>query len=170
LRVFQEHGLILPTEAQWEHAARAGEHGPAFRAKDAATLLGSINLLDLTAEESGMFGGFPKGVVLQIHDGYVVHAPVDKMKANPWGLHSVLGNVQELCFDFRSAFYSLSKAREGDGFRPLLNGPERVVVRGSSYQHLPGDARISSRDEALAGACSGLVGLRAARALQHLDR
>lgn len=88
------------------------------------------------------------------------------MKANAWGLHSMLGNVQEFCLDFRSAFCSLSEAREGDGFRPLLNGPERVVVRGSSYQHLPDDARVSCRDEALPRACSGLGGLRAARALQ----
>ncbi|MEU4619936.1 SUMF1/EgtB/PvdO family nonheme iron enzyme [Actinoplanes sp. NPDC023801] len=67
-------GYRLPTEAEWEHACRAGTAGPRY------------GPLDEVAWHRGNAGAGP-------HE-------VGTLRPNPWGLHDMLGNVWEWCWDF----------------------------------------------------------------------
>ncbi|GJQ30481.1 MAG: hypothetical protein HBSAPP03_23650 [Phycisphaerae bacterium] len=68
----------LPTEAEWEHAARAGgtgSHGLSVEGTAFAAALREHAWFDANSDESPH--------------------PIGKKKPNPWGLHDMLGNVQE---------------------------------------------------------------------------
>jgi formylglycine-generating enzyme required for sulfatase activity len=67
------NGYRLPTEGEWEYACRATTSGPRYGA------------LDDIAWYAGNSGGR--------------HHPVGLRAPNAWGLHDMLGNVWEWCFD-----------------------------------------------------------------------
>lgn len=73
VRAAAANGFRLPTEAEWEHACRAGTSGPRY------------GDLDAVAWYRGNSNGGPHEVG--------VKAP------NGWGLHDLLGNVWEWCWD-----------------------------------------------------------------------
>ena len=66
-------GYRLPTEAEWEHACRAGTEGPRYGPLDAIAWY-RANSGERIREVGGRL-------------------------ANPWGLHDMLGNVWEWCWD-----------------------------------------------------------------------
>jgi sulfatase modifying factor 1 len=66
-------GYRIPTEAEWEHACRAGTTGPRY------------GELDEIAWYEGNSGERPH--------------PVGTRAPNAWGLHDMLGNVWEWCFE-----------------------------------------------------------------------
>ncbi|SDL81369.1 Formylglycine-generating enzyme, required for sulfatase activity, contains SUMF1/FGE domain [Glycomyces sambucus] len=70
-------GYRLPTEAEWEHACRAGTDGPRY------------GDLDAIAWYRGNSGERPHEVGLK--------------EPNAWGLHDMLGNAWEWCFDVYDA-------------------------------------------------------------------
>jgi formylglycine-generating enzyme required for sulfatase activity len=72
------HAYDLPTEAQWEYACRAGDEGIRPKA------------LDEIAWYIDNSGGATR--------------PVAKKRANPWGLHDMLGNVDEWCADWYAGY------------------------------------------------------------------
>ncbi|MEU6174698.1 SUMF1/EgtB/PvdO family nonheme iron enzyme [Streptantibioticus parmotrematis] len=84
-------GYRLPTEAEWEHACRAGSTGPRYGG------------LDEVAWYDGNSGG-------RVH-------PVGLKRANAWGLHDMLGNVWDWCWDVYDAeVYGAYRVLRGGGW------------------------------------------------------
>jgi formylglycine-generating enzyme required for sulfatase activity/serine/threonine protein kinase len=120
----------LPTEAQWEYACRAGTTTP-------------------DAEELQRIAWYYDNSDSKTH-------PVGTKAANAWGLHDMLGNVQEWCGDWY-----------GDS---LLGGTDPIgassgsyrVRRGSSWNLGLRDCRSTDRDWIAPGSRTGTFGFRAA--------
>lgn len=84
-------GYRLPTEAEWEHACRAGSTGARY------------GPLDDVAWYRGNSGERPH--------------PVGGRQPNAWGLHDVLGNVWEWCWDlYDPEVYSSYRVLRGGGW------------------------------------------------------
>ncbi len=139
LRVLSERALDLPTEAQWEYAARAGTSSSWWTGPDPRSLQGAANLADQAVVRAG--GEWPQ-IEPWLDDGYYRHAPVDALRANPFGLHHVHGNVWEWCRDDFGSY--TEPVRAGDGLR--LVPPGLPVGRGGGYVNNAAYCRSSLRD------------------------
>ncbi|MFH1530240.1 MAG: SUMF1/EgtB/PvdO family nonheme iron enzyme [Pseudomonadota bacterium] len=71
-------GYRLPTESEWEYACRAGSPGPRY---------GPLDKIAWHKENSS---GSPH--------------PVGRKAPNAWGLHDMLGNVLEWCWDYEGDY------------------------------------------------------------------
>ncbi|MEV0704617.1 formylglycine-generating enzyme family protein [Saccharopolyspora sp. NPDC050389] len=114
-------GYRLPTEAEWEHACRAGTSGVH------SGELGEI------AWYRGNSGG-------EVHE-VATRAP------NAWGLHDMLGNVWEWCWDV---------------YDPKVYGPYRVF-RGGGWCDPPRGCRASCRRKSHPTLRTDDLGFRLAR-------
>ena len=132
----------LPTEAEWEYACRAGTSTPYFFPGDPDKF-----------EKTGLRAKFSKNDTAVINT-YVIYEEnsnsktqtPDRVKANPFGLKNMAGNVAEFCSDwYQSDIYSLYP--EGIIKDPV--GPEtgtEHVIRGGSFRDRAGQVRSASRD------------------------
>ena len=106
----ESHGYRLPTEAEWQYACTAGT--PAYR-------YGPLDDIAWYASNSS-------GPV----------QPVGQSTPNAWGLHDMLGNVWEWCWDlYDPATYGPYRIFRGGGFAD----PERSLgstVRRRSHPTL----------------------------------
>nr|WP_255577282.1 SUMF1/EgtB/PvdO family nonheme iron enzyme [Cryobacterium sp. 1639] len=114
-------GYRLPTEAEWEYACRAGTTGAQY---------GDLREIAWT----GL-------------DGVTSAQPVERREPNAFGLHDMLGNVWEWCWDY------LDPARYG----------EYRVFRGGSFADPPWSVRASVRRGSAPDAVIEGTGLRVAR-------
>jgi sulfatase modifying factor 1 len=112
-------GYRLPTEAEWEYACRAGTTGPHY---------GPLDEIAWVAQDHGP-------------------APVGRKTPNAFGLHDMLGNVWEWCWDY------VDPARYRD-YR---------VLKGGSWSNGPQHVRVGVRRGAPPDAQVADVGLRIAR-------
>jgi len=157
-------GLEFPTEAQWEYAARGGTHTPFWTGADRESAIGAINVADRAAAELGArwtaIAYWP-----ELHDGHGLHAPVNALRANPFGLHGIHGNVREWCRDgwglFEPGFNDLE---EGTGLRLFVTNRYRMN-RGGGFMTSSEMARVSMRHYQEADGLDADLGIRAVRRL-----
>ena len=119
----QADGYRLPSEAEWEYACRAGTSGVRY------------GELDEIAWYHGNSGG-------RVHD-VATKAP------NAWGLHDMIGNVWEWCWDL---------------YDPRVYGPYRVFRGGGGYDR-PRGCRASCRRKSHPTFRVDDLGFRLARSL-----
>ncbi|MCB9871756.1 MAG: SUMF1/EgtB/PvdO family nonheme iron enzyme [Planctomycetes bacterium] len=144
-RVLRRHGLVLPTEAQWEYACRAGTGG-AWSFGDRRDCLKTpharVNIADGYEQRPTMH--WPHAELWpDYYDRYFCHAAVGTFDPNPFGLFEMHGNVSEWT---RSpwARYGRDEMADGDGaWRMAPNGMR--VVRGGSFLHSAAYARTAHR-------------------------
>ena len=118
----------LPTEAEWEYAARGGTQTAYFFEGNPKKFVGG-----------GLFGKL-KGADTTMIARYVVYSGDSEgktqepksVKANPFGLKNMLGNVMEYCADWY-AEDAYSKIKDGALDPQGPSKGEEYVVRGGSY-------------------------------------
>ena len=161
-RVLARHELRLPTEAEWEFAARAGTDGPWWTGDQVRSLAGAVNLADAWAAAHGGAGW--TGHLAWLDDGHTVTAAPDALRANPFGLHHVHGNVWEWCLDsFAPRTLLDDKARLDP--RVELETTTLRVIRGGAFNSNALDARSGHRASSPAERTGASLGLRLGRGL-----
>jgi formylglycine-generating enzyme required for sulfatase activity len=127
----------LPTEAEWEYACRAGTETPYW---------------------SGRQGGDLERVAWYRKNSEGRTHPVGEKPANPWGLHDMLGNVYEWCWDVWGP-YEPRVAVDPEG---PVHGAERVL-RGGSWSDHARNVRAAYRGWFPPGDRDGYLGFRLSR-------
>jgi len=162
IREIRVADLALPTEAQWEYAARAGTGDTFVLGSSREALRGFANLLDESAK-AGRMGGVGVLPWPGFDDGFAVHAPIGSFRPNGFGLHDVLGNVEEIV----SGLYANYRVphRPGDGAWRYSVSDFRVA-RGGSWGDPPEGLHVARRSGLTEETNGNLSGFRVARSLR----
>jgi formylglycine-generating enzyme required for sulfatase activity len=138
-------GFRLPTESEWEYAARAGTTTAYYWGNDFNQACRYANVGDRTAMAASKdwtaHNGYVVGqTVADCADGYKATAPVGSFGPNAYGLHDMLGNVQEWTASVWDPDYAGAESRVAS---PGANGDR--VVRGGNWTGSPRYVRSASR-------------------------
>jgi formylglycine-generating enzyme required for sulfatase activity len=126
----------LPTESEWEYACRAGTTTAYFWGDNPDDGREFLNGTDQTGK--AVFNLFPP---FNFDDGYLHTSPVAKFKANPWGLHDMLGNTLQWCGDWWGEYPKDDIAIDPTG---LKTGEQRSL-RGGAFVYGPRHCRSAFR-------------------------
>lgn len=130
----------LPTEAEWEYAARGGTETPYFFSgspKDFSDQGFMRRFFDAKTDSISSFVIYSKNSKNKTQEPTLV-------KANPFGLKNMLGNVMEYCADkYDAQAYSTGTGTTND---PLVTEGIEWVVRGGNYTSDAADLRAAARD------------------------
>jgi formylglycine-generating enzyme required for sulfatase activity len=107
----EEHGLRLPSEAEWEYACRAGTESTRFWGDGEEQAGRYANLADRALEAAAPdFVSRARTVrgwsLASTQDGHAGPAPCGSFAPNAFGLFDMLGNVAEHCADRWHGTYS----------------------------------------------------------------
>jgi sulfatase modifying factor 1 len=132
----------LPTEAEWEYACRAGTSTPYFFHGDPEKFEKTGFRARISKNDTSVINTF---IIYKGNSPGKTQTP-DKVRANPFGLKNMAGNVAEFCSDwYQPDTYSIYP----DGAVMDPKGPgsgTEHVIRGGSYQDLAGRLRSASRN------------------------
>ncbi len=124
----------LPTEAQWEYACRAGV-AEAYQNGSNSLSSASSSVLSEFAVWSG---NAPVVVSDDLSTTTAVFAAVGTRKPNAWGFYDMIGNVSEMCVEWRSPEYpSDSYVLDPLGTNRTYSGTWNsgsLLMRGSTYE------------------------------------
>jgi len=130
----------LPTEAEWEYACRAGSETPYFFPGDPKRLSEQGFMSKIFGADTSMISRY---VVYALNSSGKTQEP-GFVKANPFGLKNMQGNVLEYCSDF----YAENAYTKTGTTVTNPKGPEsgeEHVVRGGSYSFDAKDLRSAAR-------------------------
>ncbi len=131
----------LPTEAEWEYACRANTSGPYFFEGNPQKYSRSGLWNKITGVDTTRINTY----VIYAENGEGKTQNPDRVKANPFGLKNMLGNVAEFCSDWYApdAYKNITDGTVDP--KGPASGEERVI-RGGSFKSEPEDVRCSARD------------------------
>jgi formylglycine-generating enzyme required for sulfatase activity len=130
----------LPTEAEWEYAARGGTETPYFFEGDPKKFTSAGLIKKIFKPDTAVIAS---RVVYKVNSNSRTKDP-SEVKANPFGLKNMLGNVAEFCYDYYTADYY-----KNDSININPKGPasgEERVIRGGSFKSDASDVRSAARD------------------------
>lgn len=159
--LLKQHGLVLPTEAQWEYGCRAGTSTPWWPGSEPEDLAGKENVRDKTGDKAVQ----PPAQPFPFDDGFTVTSPVGTFPANTFGLHDMHGNVREWCQDEDGPYSAPTRA--GDGLRlPVKKSRFRCYRGGAFGCDLP-LTRSAYRPFNVPATVMNWLGVRPVRALER---
>jgi formylglycine-generating enzyme len=131
----------LPTEAEWEYACRGGTSTPYFFEGDPKKYTSTGILKKMFGRDTSIIASM---AVYKENSNSRTKEPLS-VKANPFGLKNMSGNVAEFCLDLYSAdTYKSDSTEVIDPVGPL-KGREHVI-RGGSFKSDAKDLRSAARD------------------------
>ena len=128
----------LPTEAEWEYAARGGSETPYFFAGNPKDFSDQGFWRKFFDAETDSISSY---VIYAKNSGGRTQEP-SAVKANPFGLKNMLGNVMEYCAD---KYNPEGYGTDGDVVDPICTTGEEWVVRGGFYASDAADVRCAAR-------------------------
>jgi len=132
----------LPTEAEWEFACRGGTSTPYFFEGDPKKFTSQGFFRKIFGPDTANINSM---VVYKENSPSKTQEP-KAVKANPFGLINMLGNVTEFCSDYYSPdYYKLSKGKLMTDPKGPRKGVEHVI-RGGSFKSDARDVRNAARD------------------------
>lgn len=127
----------LPTEAEWEYAVRAGTETVAFWGDDLGEACRYANFGD---RASGYQASMMAPCAEEIEPAWT--AAAGSYEPNPWGLHDMAGNVQEVLEDCWHQDYAGAPA---DGSPWREDGCQLFIARGGDYELTHFNMRAAER-------------------------